>query len=92
MEPARRFNRMIVDHARMGRFYGHLAAPVVRSGVAAAEVRALLALCARLDGKAEDAAAAARHALSLLKKVGRQVVKDGRAIESETKGWHFSKP
>jgi hypothetical protein len=87
-EPARRFNRMIVDHARVGRFYGHLAAPLMRTGVAAPDW-ALLALCARLDGKADDAAVAARHALSLLKKVSRRLVKDGRAIESESEGLAF---
>jgi hypothetical protein len=79
---------MIVDQARVGRFYGHLAAPLARTGVAAPDW-ALLALCALLDGKADDAAVAAKHGLSLLKKAGQHLIKDGSAIESESEGQGF---
>jgi predicted O-methyltransferase YrrM len=62
-EPARRFNRMIVDFARSGRNYGALAAPVLRSGIAVGDL-GLLAIAAVLDGKAEDAEMAAKHAMA----------------------------
>jgi trans-aconitate methyltransferase len=87
-EPAQRFNRMIVDFARTGRNYGALAAPVVRSGVAVGDL-ALLALAAVFDGKADDPEMAAKHAMSILKVLGRQPLKNGALINDETAAVDF---
>ena len=81
-EPAQRFNRMIVDFARTGRVYGTLASPVLRSGVPVRDF-SLLALAALFDGKGDDAAMAATHALSILKILGRRPIKDGALIEDD---------
>jgi predicted O-methyltransferase YrrM len=81
-EPARRFNRMIVDFARTGRNYGALAAPLIRSGLAAGDL-ALLALAAVFDGKGDDPETAAKHAMSILKVLGRRPFKDGTVINDE---------
>jgi SAM-dependent methyltransferase len=86
-QPAQRFNRMIVDSLRGGRSYHHLAAPVVRTGLAVPDF-GLLALAALLEGK-DDGPAAARHALPILKSLGRWLVKGGRAIESDGEAEEF---
>jgi len=87
-EPAQRFNRMIVDFARTGRVYAALAAPVLRSGVLVRDF-ALLALAALFDGKGDDATMAAKHALSILKILGRRPIKDGALIEDDGKAIDF---
>jgi predicted O-methyltransferase YrrM len=87
-EPAKRFNRMIVEHAREGRLYFSLASPVARTGIQVTEF-ALWALAARADGEADSAEAAARHALSNLKALGRRPTKDGTLIEDETEAVRF---
>jgi SAM-dependent methyltransferase len=81
-EPAQRFNRMIVDFARTGRIYGCLASPVLRSGINTGDL-VLLALAALFDGKGDDAAMAAQHAMSILKVLGRRPMKDGVLIEDD---------
>jgi SAM-dependent methyltransferase len=81
-EPAQRFNRMIVDFARTGRIYGALASPVLRTGVGVRDL-GLLALAALFDGKGDDAAMAAKHALSILKVLGRRPMKDGALLEDD---------
>ena len=80
--PAHRFNRMIVGHARTGRIYSHLASPVARTGVPVSDF-GLLTLAAIYDGKAEDVASAARHAMGILKILGRRPMKEGRLLEDE---------
>lgn len=80
--PAQRFNRMIVERARQGRLYGHLAAPLARTGVPVDEF-GLLALAAVFDGKAADPLAAARHGLSILAASGRRPLKDNRPIDDD---------
>src|SRR5439155_23638168 len=45
MEPARRFNRMVIDHIRAGRSYHNLASPVAGTGIAVSDL-VLLALAA----------------------------------------------
>jgi len=82
MRPAQRFNRMIVERARGGRLYGHLASPVARTGVPVDEF-GLLALAAVFDAKAADPVAAARHALSILAGSGRRPLKDNRPIDDD---------
>ena len=79
---AHRFNRMIVGHARTGRIYSHLASPVARTGVPVSDF-GLLTLAAIYDGKAEDVASAARHAMGILKILGRRPMKEGRLLEDE---------
>ncbi len=64
VEPARRFNRVVIARARTGRLYGHLAAPIARTGVPVDEF-GLLALTALSDGHVKPAGAA-RHVLSML--------------------------
>jgi SAM-dependent methyltransferase len=70
VRPAQRFNRMIVERARQGRPYGHLAAPLARTGVPVDEI-GLLALAALFDGRNTEPAAAAPHILSMLAERGR---------------------
>jgi SAM-dependent methyltransferase len=86
-EPAQRFNRMVVESLRSGRIYHHLASPVVRTGLPVPEF-GLLTLAALYDGK-DDGAAAARHALPILKALGRRPVKDGNPIESDSEAEAF---
>jgi SAM-dependent methyltransferase len=81
-EPAQRFNRMIVDFARTGRIYGALASPVLRSGIPVRDL-GMLALAALFDGKGDDPAMAAKHALSILQVLGRRPMKDGVLIEDD---------
>lgn len=80
--PAQRFNRMVVDHARAGRLYGHLASPVAGTGIRVDDF-GLLTLAAVLDGQAETPIAAAKHGLSIIKALGRCPLEDGRPIEDE---------
>ena len=87
-EPAQRFNRMIVDFARTGRKYGALAAPLVGSRVAVGDL-ALLALAAVFDGKGDDPEMAAKHAMSILKVLGRRPLKNGTLINDETAAVDF---
>jgi hypothetical protein len=82
MRPAQRFNRMVVERARAGRLYGHLASPVARTGVPVDEF-GLLALAAVFDAQAADPVAAARHALSILAGSGRRPLKDNRPIADD---------
>src|SRR5262245_29095753 len=79
--PAQRFNRMIVDHARGGRIYNHLASPVTRTGLPVSDF-GLLALAALFDGK-DEPVDAARHAMSTLKTLGRRPTKDGQRLDDE---------
>jgi SAM-dependent methyltransferase len=81
-DAAHRFNRMIVDHARGGRIYSHLASPVARTGVPVSDF-GLLTLAAIYDGKAEDVASVARHAMGILKILGRRPMKEGRLVEDD---------
>jgi SAM-dependent methyltransferase len=88
MEPARRFNRVILDNLRAGRFYKNLASPVTGTGVGVSEFD-LLALAAVLDGCGGDVAATAKHALALLKRAGNLPMKDGKLIENDADGLAF---
>jgi predicted O-methyltransferase YrrM len=80
-EPAQRFNRMIVGHARTGRIYHHLASPVVRTGVPVTDF-GLLALAGIIDGK-DELPAIARHAMSILKVLGQRPMRDGILIKDD---------
>ncbi|HEY4921830.1 MAG TPA: class I SAM-dependent methyltransferase [Xanthobacteraceae bacterium] len=82
LQPAQRFNRLIVEHARAGRFYGYLASPVARSGVPVDEL-GLLALAAHFDGEAPEPETAARHALSILKALGRRPMRDNKHVADD---------
>jgi len=82
MEAAHRFNRMVVGHARTGRIYSHLASPVARTGIPVTDF-GLLTLAAIYDGKDADAASVARHAMSMLKIMGRRPTKEGRSLEDD---------
>ena len=85
--PAQRFNRMVVDSARSGRLFFHLASPLARTGIPVSDF-GLLALAARFDGQGEYRAAAS-HALRLLKAMGRRPMKDGKLIEDDDKATAF---
>jgi hypothetical protein len=87
-EPAKRFNRMIVDHSREGRFYFCLASPVARTGIRVGEF-ALWALAADADGEAGNAETAARHALAAIKSLGRRPARDGKPIEDDAEAVRF---
>jgi SAM-dependent methyltransferase len=85
--PAQRFNRMIVDSARSGRWFFHLASPLARTGIPVSDF-GLLALAALFDGQGEYRVAAS-HALRLLKATGRRPWKDGKTIEDDDKATAF---
>jgi Predicted methyltransferase regulatory domain len=81
-EPARRFNRAIVERARAGQLYGHLASPVTGTGIAIDDF-GLLTLAAVFDGQASTPVAAARHGLSIIKALGRRPLDDGQPIADD---------
>ncbi len=87
MAAAKRFNRMIVGHARTGRLHGSLASPAARTGIPVSDF-GLLALAALFDGK-DDAGAAAEHAMAILKGLGRRPFRDGRPIEDDREATRF---
>jgi SAM-dependent methyltransferase len=82
MQPAQRFNRVVVERARAGRHYGHLASPVAGTGIPVDET-GLLTLAAWFDGEAADPTAAARHGLSILSGLGRRPLRDNRPVEDD---------
>ena len=81
--PAHRFNRMIVGHARTGRIYSpsRLAGrPHRRAGLGFRPAGAGGRL--RRQGT-RTSQAAARHAMSILKMLGRRPMREGRLIEDD---------
>jgi hypothetical protein len=86
-EPARRFNRLIIDNFRAGRIYRNLASPVAGTGIPVSEF-GLLALSATFDGR-DNPSASAAHAFALLKNSGRLPMRDGKLIEDENEGIAF---
>ncbi|WP_284313378.1 methyltransferase regulatory domain-containing protein [Labrys miyagiensis] len=87
-EPARRFNRMIVDRARGGRLYGYLASPIAGTGIRVDDF-GLLTLAAIFDGEADTLLAAARHGLSIITALGRRPLDDGRALTEDDEAIEF---
>lgn len=85
--PAQRFNRMVVEHARAGRFFGSLASPVARTGIPVTDF-GLLSLAASFDGEGEPEAAA-KHALGNIKSLGRRPQKEGKLIEDDGEATAF---
>jgi SAM-dependent methyltransferase len=83
--PAHRFNRMIVDEAKVGRSYPILVSPVARTGIAV-QFGELVALAAHFDGQADSAAGMAQYAYALLAKLGQRPRKDGKPIEDLADG------
>jgi len=88
VDPARRFNRMVVDAAREGRTYDCLASPVTRAGIPVTEF-GLLALVAVFDGKAQDHVEAARHGLSILARRDQRPRHGGQPIEDDQEAIEF---
>jgi SAM-dependent methyltransferase len=88
MEPARRFNRTVLDNFRAGRFYNNVASSVAGTGIWVS-VFHLLALAALFAGCGDDVVATSKHALALLKGCGKVPVKDGKLIENEADGLAF---
>jgi SAM-dependent methyltransferase len=81
VRPAQRFNRLIAERARAGRFYAHLASPIARSGLPVGDI-GLLALAALFDGLVEPAAAAP-HILSVLTQHGRRPWRGNQPINDD---------
>jgi SAM-dependent methyltransferase len=88
LKPAQRFNRMVVDHVRAGRSYRCLASPVAGTGIAVSDL-GMLALSALFDGCGDDAAAAAKHALAVLKSCDKLPMEDGKILHNEADGLRF---
>ena len=86
--PARRFNRMVVDAARRGVVYGHLASPVTGSGVAVSDLD-LLAMAAIADGAIPEAEALAQRGLAIIAALGRRPQRDGVAIAEDAEAIDF---
>jgi SAM-dependent methyltransferase len=86
-EAAKRFNRMVVDSVRSGRFFFSLACPAGRTGIPVSDVT-LLALAALFDGE-EQPGKAGLHAFRLLKDIGRSPTKEGKLIAQEAEGAQF---
>ena len=87
-EPARRFNRVVVDCARKGLVFGHLASPVTRTGFRIDDF-GLMALAALADGDAGDARRAARCGLAMVAGLGRRPAENGAPIEDDAKAEAF---
>jgi hypothetical protein len=87
-EPARRFNRVVIDNFRAGRIYRNLASPVAGTGISASEFH-LLALAAVLDGCGDEVPTAAKYSLAFLKRCGRLPMRDGTLIENDNEGIAF---
>jgi SAM-dependent methyltransferase len=87
-ESAKRFNRMVVEHSREGRFYFSLASPVARTGIQVGEF-ALWTLAADAEGQAANAETAARHALQTIKSLGRRPARDGKPIDDDDAAVRF---
>ncbi|MDB5500287.1 MAG: hypothetical protein JWR89_189 [Tardiphaga sp.] len=86
--PARRFNTMVVEAARRGVVYSHLASPVSGTGLAVSDVD-LLALAAAADGVALDPASLAQRSLAIIAALGRRPIRDGVAIADDTEATDF---
>ena len=71
-----------------GQFYAYLASPVAGTGIHTTNI-GLLTLSALLDGAGDDASAAAKHVLLLLKKTGGQLVDDGKTIGNKSEQQAF---
>jgi hypothetical protein len=87
VEPAQRFNRMVIDHSRTGRIYHHLASPLARTGIPVTDF-GLLTLAAIIDGK-DGVDAVARHAMSILNILGRRPMRDGVPLNDEHEATAF---
>jgi SAM-dependent methyltransferase len=87
-EPAKRFNRMVVEHVRAGRAYGYLASPVAGTGIMLSDL-GMLVYGAILDGRGENAASAAKHALAILKNSGKLPVRQGKLLADEAEALGF---
>src|SRR5262249_17783127 len=87
-DPARRFNRVVVERARAGRLYGHLASPVTGGGIPVDEY-GIMTLAALHDGACGDPTAAARHGLFGLARLGRRRVRGNRPIDDDSEAIAF---
>jgi SAM-dependent methyltransferase len=86
-DSAQRFNSMIIDHARNGRFYYDVASPVARTGIRVTDF-GLLTLAALSDGK-DTVQAAARYAMAILKEFGGRPRRDGVPITDDSDAANF---
>lgn len=86
--PAQRFNRMVVDCARRGLVFGHLASPVSRTGIRVDDF-GLMALAALFDGEANDVQRAAKHGLAMVTRLGRRPAENGAPIEDDARAEDF---
>jgi SAM-dependent methyltransferase len=86
--PAERFNRALVQRARGGQFYGHLASPVTGSGIYVDEY-GLLTMAALFDEKNTGPQSVARYALPILAGAGRPPCRDGQPIDDEEEAVAF---
>ena len=81
LEPAKRFNRMVAEQARAGRYHHNLASPFARTGLPAADL-GLLAVASVFEGES-DVEKIAADAYSSIKGIGRVVLKDGEPVHDE---------
>jgi SAM-dependent methyltransferase len=91
VEPARRFNRMVIDAARRGVVYGHLACPVTGTGIAVSDFD-LLALAAIADGTALDPQTLAERCFAIIAALGRRPLRDGAPIADHAEAIAFLVP
>ena len=82
VEPARRFNELVVKRLQAGKLVGTLAAPVVGGGLLIEQGHAI-ALSAVLEGYEQDIDKAGHHAIGVLKGLGRDVTIDGKKAEPQ---------
>lgn len=88
VQAAHRFNQVVVERARNGRFYGHLAAPITRTGIPIDEF-GLLTLAALFDGFEADPVGAAHYGLSTLARLGRRPRMENRPIDDDKEAIAF---
>jgi SAM-dependent methyltransferase len=86
--PAQRFNRLLVQRARSGRFYRRFASPHVGSGIFVDEY-GLLTMAALFDESSTQPQRVARYALPLLAGAGKPPHRDGQPIDDEEEAVAF---
>lgn len=77
--PAQRLNRVLIQKARLNRFYTFLAAPVAGSGIPAGHIE-LFTLACLFDGQRSDVPSITTAVLATMRRLGSSPLKDGVAV------------
>jgi hypothetical protein len=80
--PAQRLNRAVAQRVLSGEPYRYLAAPAVANGINAGDVE-IVALDALMAQDLDTADELAKAIWARFKPIGRRLVKDGKALETD---------